>query len=103
MFLNISFNRDATAAAVKKVYRKLCLRCHLYKNSSPCASKLTKILNQAKIYINDYFYYIDSKLIEIHYSDSASDTEETQKILSVFNMKHLLRIFSKRHNVLHGK
>ena len=34
-----------------------------------------KKMNQANRYIDDYFYYIDSKVIEIHDSDYDGDME----------------------------
>ena len=39
-------------------------------------------MKQSKRYIDDYFYYIDSQVIEIHESDYDSDMEETHKSLS---------------------
>ena len=38
-------------------------------------------MNQAKIYIDNYFYFIDSQVIEIHDSDSDSNMEETHILL----------------------
>ena len=64
-----------TAATVKKLYIKLCLRCYLDKNIYPCASRVTKIMNQEKRYIDDYFYYIYSQVIETHGFDYDIDME----------------------------
>ena len=69
------FKRYANKATVKKVYRKYYLKFHPDNNSNPRASHVTKILNQAKSYIDDYLYFIYSQVIEKHKSCYDSDME----------------------------
>ena len=39
-----------------------------------------KTLNEAKWFIDDYFHFVNSQVIEMHDSDFDSDTEETDKL-----------------------
>ena len=78
-FKVFQLDRDATAPSVKNEYIKLCLRCHPDNNIPPSTYIEKNILNQANIYFDDYFYYVDNQVIEIQESDYDSDMEETHK------------------------
>ena len=73
------FIHDANSATVKNAHRKLCLGIHPDKNSYTRASIDMVIINQARIYIADYFYCIYIKDIEIHNYDYNIDMEEKHK------------------------
>ena len=53
-----------------------------------------EILNHSNKFTHEFFYYIDSQAIEIYYSDSYSDMEETRKkLVSKYKCKLNINFF----------